>query len=111
MTDFNFKKKYGQNFLMDQNILNKIISLIKDRKDSLVLEIGCGSGNLTKKLCESFSYVAQELMTLNVPIVLFKRGAPSERIIKQKYEPSEIADLVTTDSLYDATVKMINKLK
>lgn len=61
--------------------------------------------------CESFSYVAQELMALNVPIVLFKRGAPSERIIKQKYEPSEIADLVTTDSLYDATVKMINKLK
>ena len=55
--DFNFKKKYGQNFLMDQNILNKIVSLIKDKEDSLVIEVGCGDGRLTKKLCESFSFV------------------------------------------------------
>ena len=61
--------------------------------------------------CESFSYVAQELMLLNVPIVLFKRGAPSERIIESNYQPSEIAEETSVESLYDATIRMIEKLK
>lgn len=47
---FNFKKKYGQNFLTDQNILSKIVSSSEIKEDSLVIEIGIGSGNLTKKV-------------------------------------------------------------
>lgn len=54
---FNFKKSLGQNFLVDNNILNKIIIASDIKEDSLVIEIGCGSGNLTKKLCEKASYV------------------------------------------------------
>lgn len=57
MGNFRFKKKYGQNFLMDKNILNKIISSVDKKSNSLVIEIGCGSGNLTKFLCENFDYV------------------------------------------------------
>ena len=45
-----FKKKYGQNFLNDQNILNKIANSIEPSENDLIIEIGPGSGNLTKHL-------------------------------------------------------------
>ena len=40
------KKSLGQNFLIDENVLNKIVSLIKIENKS-ILEIGPGTGNLT----------------------------------------------------------------
>lgn len=57
MNDFKFKKKFGQNFLVDKNIVNKIVSNIDICDRSLVIEIGCGSGLLTKKLCSCFDRV------------------------------------------------------
>ena len=46
---FILKKKYGQNFLIDKNILNKITNLIS--KENLnILEIGPGDGKLTDKI-------------------------------------------------------------
>jgi 16S rRNA (adenine1518-N6/adenine1519-N6)-dimethyltransferase len=50
VNDFNFKKRYGQNFLIDNNILNKIVTAANIKEDALVIEIGVGSGNLTKKV-------------------------------------------------------------
>ena len=47
----NLKKSLGQNFLIDKNIIDKIAS-IQDLKNQFILEIGPGSGNLTKKLLE-----------------------------------------------------------
>lgn len=49
---FKYKKKFGQNFLIDDNILNKIKNVSKVQKNDLIIEIGAGSGNLTKKLQE-----------------------------------------------------------
>lgn len=57
MTSFNFKKKYGQNFLVDQNVVKKIVSDIDIKPNSLVIEIGTGDGRLTKYLCSSFDKV------------------------------------------------------
>jgi len=45
-----FKKKFGQNFLQDENILLEIINSIDVSKDDLIIEIGAGAGALTKKL-------------------------------------------------------------
>ncbi len=45
-----FKKKFGQNFLKDENVLNKIIKEANIPSDTLVIEIGAGSGALTEKL-------------------------------------------------------------
>tara|TARA_Y100001958_G_C21198251_1_gene525253 strand:+ start:158 stop:946 length:789 start_codon:yes stop_codon:yes gene_type:complete len=45
------KKSLGQNFLIDQNIIKKIVNVI-DIKDRYILEIGPGTGNLTKKILE-----------------------------------------------------------
>ena len=52
MIDHKFKKQYGQNFLMDKNVLDKISSSICPGKNDLIIEIGPGSGNLTKRLKE-----------------------------------------------------------
>jgi len=51
--DFNFKKKFGQNFLKDNNILNNIVSKSEVDKDTLVIEIGVGAASLTTLLSVS----------------------------------------------------------
>ena len=48
---FKFKKKYGQNFIVDENVIDKIISSAGIDKDTMVIEIGPGAGSLTYKLC------------------------------------------------------------
>ena len=50
--DFKFKKKFGQNFLRDNNILNKIANSVEVTSDDMVIEIGPGGGALTSKLIE-----------------------------------------------------------
>lgn len=55
--EFKFKKKYGQNFLIQKNIIKKIISISENKSPSLVIEIGCGDGRLTKELCEKYNQV------------------------------------------------------
>ena len=51
------QKKYGQNFLIDDFALDKIIENADIKKDDLVIEIGPGLGNLTKRLCEKAGQV------------------------------------------------------
>ena len=50
---FNFKKKFGQNFIVDENIINSIIKLSNIDEDTMVIEVGPGAGSLTYKLCEN----------------------------------------------------------
>lgn len=62
-----FKKKYGQNFISDKNILRKIVNFAKIKRDDYVIEIGAGSGNLTEILSEKtknlFSYEIDKELT------------------------------------------------
>ena len=50
MDKFEFKKSFGQNFLKDKSIVDKIVNVIDYDKNNLVIEIGPGSGAMTKKL-------------------------------------------------------------
>lgn len=50
--NFNFKKKFGQNFIIDENIINSIIDKAKIDEETLVIEIGPGAGSLTDKLTQ-----------------------------------------------------------
>lgn len=50
---FSLKKKFGQNFIIDENIINSIIDKSKIDKDTLVIEVGPGAGSLTYKLGKS----------------------------------------------------------
>lgn len=49
---FTIQKKYGQNFLIDSNIIDKIIKAADINKEDFILEIGPGIGTLTQFLCE-----------------------------------------------------------
>ena len=51
--NFQFKKQYGQNFIKEDNIVTKIVSIADIPAQSLIIEIGPGSGMLTKKLAET----------------------------------------------------------
>lgn len=55
--NFSFKKKFGQNFIVDKNIINSIVNKSEIDKDTLVIEIGPGAGSLTAGLCEAAGWV------------------------------------------------------
>ena len=55
--DFNFKKKFGQNFIADENIIDNIIREAKMDEDTLVIEVGPGAGALTYKLSKNAGFV------------------------------------------------------
>ncbi len=61
MIEHNFKKKFGQNFLKDSNIIKKIIDSSEIEKESLIIEIGPGSGYLTKELVKKAKVIAYEI--------------------------------------------------
>ena len=50
--NFNLKKKFGQNFIIDENIIDSIINKAEIDATTLVLEIGPGAGSLTYKLAK-----------------------------------------------------------
>ena len=56
--EFAFQKKYGQNFLVDEGIVEKIVREAGVTKDDFVLEIGPGIGTMTQLLCEHAREVA-----------------------------------------------------
>lgn len=68
--DFKFKKKYGQNFLIDDNILNNIIIYAEVDSETLVIEIGCGAGALTRKILEQTSkFIGYEIDETLKPVL------------------------------------------
>ena len=67
---FSFQKKYGQNFLIDRGILEKIVREADITKDDMVLEIGPGIGTMTQYLCEGAKKViAVEIDKNLIPIL------------------------------------------
>ena len=67
---FNFQKKFGQNFLIDTHVLERIIEAAGITKDDFVLEIGPGIGTMTQYLCENAREVtAVEIDTNLIPIL------------------------------------------
>lgn len=68
--NFNFQKRYGQNFLIDSHILEKIIDAAGITKEDCVLEIGPGIGTMTQYLAESAGEVAAvEIDRALIPIL------------------------------------------
>lgn len=68
--NFNFKKKFGQNFIIDENIIDSIIKKADIDSDTLVIEIGPGAGSLTSKLCScAKNVIAYEIDETLKPIL------------------------------------------
>ena len=67
---FNFQKRFGQNFLIDTHVLEKIVRSAGVTKDDVVLEIGPGIGTLTQYLCENArEVIAVEIDKNLIPIL------------------------------------------
>ena len=67
---FSFQKKFGQNFLIDTHVLDKIINAAKITKEDMVLEIGPGIGTMTQYLAEAAGKViAVEIDKNLIPIL------------------------------------------
>lgn len=63
---FGFKKKFGQNFITDKNLLQSIVSLAEVGPQDTVIEIGCGAGTLTRALAE----VAERVIAYEIDATL-----------------------------------------
>ena len=68
--NFEFQKKFGQNFLIDTHVLDKIIGSAEITKDDVVLEIGPGIGTMTQYLaCAAKKVIAVEIDKALIPIL------------------------------------------
>lgn len=68
--NFNFQKKFGQNFLIDTTVLDRIIEASQITKDDCVLEIGPGIGTMTQYLAErAREVIAVEIDKALIPIL------------------------------------------
>jgi len=88
---FNFQKKFGQNFLIDAHVLDKIIRSAEITKDDFVLEIGPGIGTMTQYLAER----AREVLAVEID----KNLIPILAETLSEYENVDIlnADILKTD--------------
>lgn len=81
MTEHNFKKKFGQNFLSDFNLLNAIASDAEIAKDDNVLEIGAGAGALTKILDEKAKKVVSYEIDTELQPILQNLGLKNTKLV------------------------------
>jgi len=91
------KKRYGQNFISDGNLINKILNLLGEEKNSLVIEIGPGTGALTTKLVKRFAKV-----------IAIEIDQEMETILKEKIS-DENFELIIADVLEIDLRELIGK--
>lgn len=92
---FDFQKKFGQNFLIDSHVLDKIIDAAEITKDDFVLEIGPGIGTMTQYLAEAAREVtAVEIDRKLIPILQETlAGYDNVTVINQDVLKTDIAAL------------------
>lgn len=78
--EFQFKKKFGQNFLIDPHVLDKIVDAAQITKDDFVLEIGPGIGTLTQYLCEHARQVLAVEIDKNLIPILHETLSPYKNV-------------------------------
>ena len=86
--DFTFQKKFGQNFLIDTHVLEKIVDAADIGKDDLVLEIGPGIGTVTQYLCEA----ARKVIAVEIDRKLIK-------ILKDTLSAYDNVEIINEDIL------------
>lgn len=95
---FNFQKKFGQNFLVDSNVLENIIEKAGITNDDLVLEIGPGIGTMTQYLCES----AREVVAIEIDETLIP-------ILNYTLEDYDNVTIINDDALKTDIEKIVKK--
>ncbi len=92
---FDFQKKFGQNFLIDEHVLDKIIAAAEITKEDFVLEIGPGIGTMTQRLAEAAREVAAVEIDRNLIPILQETLAEHDNvtIINKDVLKLDIAEL------------------
>lgn len=96
--NFDFKKNLGQNFLIDDTVTEKIATAIEYKKNNLVIEIGPGSGVLTKKLLKRADFV-----------ILYEVDTRLSRILKRELREFDNYEIIWGDFLYSDVKSDIEK--
>lgn len=89
MYNFDYKKSLGQNFLKDNNVVEKIVSAINYEDNNLVIEIGPGSGAMTKELLKRVDFAILYEIDTRLEKILFK----------------ELSDYVNYELIFDDFLK------
>ena len=98
--NLDFKKKFGQNFLTSEEILEEVISKAKISKDDIILEIGPGIGTLTSKLLET----GAEVISVEIDLELIR--PLKERFFMYNNFTIISADILKID-IYSEIVKIL----
>lgn len=98
--DFHFQKKFGQNFLIDPHVLDKIIEAAEVTKDDFVLEIGPGIGTMTQYLaCAAGKVAAVEIDKALIPILEDTLdGYDNVQVINEDVLKVDIAELAKREN-------------
>ena len=96
--DFTFQKKFGQNFLIDPHVLEKIVDAADIGKDDLVLEIGPGIGTVTQYLCEA----ARQVIAVEIDRKLIK-------ILKDTLSAYDNVEVINEDILKVDIAKLVEE--
>ena len=83
--NFNFKKKFGQNFIVDKNIIHSIINKSNIDKNTLVIEIGPGAGSLTTELDKVSGHVIAYEIDKTLKPILEKQNLNNTTIIYEDF--------------------------
>lgn len=94
---FNLKKMFGQNFIIDENIINNIINVSSIDEDTLVIEIGPGAGSLTYKLSE-----------FSKNVVCYEIDETLKEVLKETLKEKENVEIIYKDFL---KADVLNDLK
>lgn len=90
--DFKIKKKFGQNFIADQNTIKKIVDKANFEDDTLVIEIGPGIGSLTNYLCQKAKFVLAYEIDKEVEPILKNNIGNNCEIIFEDFLKSNIKE-------------------
>ena len=98
--NFVFQKKFGQNFLIDTHVLDKIIRAAEIGKDDCVLEIGPGIGTMTQYLaCAAKKVIAVEIDKALIPILEDTlEGYDNIKVINEDVLKVDIGKLAETEN-------------
>ncbi|MBQ9608180.1 MAG: 16S rRNA (adenine(1518)-N(6)/adenine(1519)-N(6))-dimethyltransferase RsmA [Lachnospiraceae bacterium] len=107
--NFAFQKRYGQNFLIDGHVIEKIIRAADITKDDVVLEIGPGIGTMTQYLAEAAGYVYAVEIDKNLLPILEETLAEYDNVnvINEDILKLDIHELIRDDK---RTLKVVANL-
>jgi len=101
-----FRKKWGQNFLSDPNLIRKIVNVIQPQPEDSILEIGPGDGVLTRELLQKVKY----LSAVEIDPLLFESLSADPSLSSANIVHADIINVSVQDIVNDAKLKIVGNI-